>query len=142
MVTVLCRASPGTQCSPRLTEPTSAAYRRRSPSAIARSDSRGKQPYAEVDTQGGEADHRHVREVSALLELAGGLGHVAPFPHVCLPPFDGEVNFDELATDRLEPAREHLGIHAAQKRTHERQREPTRVRLAQRGNVHVIGRAR
>jgi hypothetical protein len=51
------------------------------------------------------------------------------------------VNFDELATDRLGPARDHLGIHAAQKRAHERQREPTRVGLAQPGHVHVIGRA-
>lgn len=127
VITVLCRASPGTQCSPRLTEPASAAYRRRSPSAIARSDSRGKQPHAGVDTQGGEDDHRHVGEVSALLELAGELGHVAPFPRACLSPFDGDVNFDELATDRLGPARDHLGINAAQKRAHERQREPARV---------------
>jgi hypothetical protein len=88
MVTVPCRAPPGTQRSPRLTEPASAAYRRRFPSGIARSDSRGKQPHAGVDTQGGEDDHRHVGEVSALLELADELGHGAPFPRACLPPFD------------------------------------------------------
>jgi hypothetical protein len=101
MVTVLCRAPPGTRCSPRLTEPASAAHRRRLPSAIARTDSRGEQPHAGVDAQGGEDDHRHVGQVPALLELAGELGHVAPFPHACLPPLGGEVSFDELATDRL-----------------------------------------